>query len=201
VAQVKSNEVIFFIKSDLFRYTGRRDLISFLKAYFTKPGFTYSFWLRTGNAFATQNYLLVFYWLTKIILRRLSLKYGMSIPIETEIGRGFYIGHFGGVVINGSVKIGENCNLSHEVTIGKLQRGEKQGYPAIGDNVYIAPGVKIFGNITIGNNVAIGANSVVTDNILDNSVVVGIPGRVVSLKGSKELLQYSLEDSEADLTN
>jgi serine O-acetyltransferase len=57
------------------------------------------------------------------------------------------------------------------------------GYPILGDNVYIGPGAKIIGGIKIGNNVAIGANCVVTKNIPDNSVVVGIPGRVISQDG------------------
>ena len=55
---------------------------------------------------------------------------------------------------------------------------------SIGDNVYIGPGVKIFGNIRIGNNAAIGANGVVNKDVPDNGVVVGVPGKVVSLKGS-----------------
>ena len=70
-----------------------------------------------------------------------------------------------------------------DVTIGLKVRGKNRGNPTIGDNVYIAPGVKIFGDIKIGNNVAIGANCVVTKDIPDSSVVVGIPGKVISQEG------------------
>ena len=63
-------------------------------------------------------------------------------------------------------------------------RGVRKGYPVIGDNVYIGPGAKVIGNVYVGNNVAIGANCVVTKNVPDNSVVVGIPGNVISSKGS-----------------
>jgi serine O-acetyltransferase len=70
------------------------------------------------------------------------------------------------------------------VTIGQSNRGKRKGCPTIGNEVYIGPGAKIFGNIKIGNNVAIGANSVVTRDIPDNAVVVGIPGNVISYNGS-----------------
>ena len=65
-----------------------------------------------------------------------------------------------------------------------MNRGKKKGYPQLGDNVYIGPGAKIIGAIRIGNNVAIGANCVVTKDIPDNAVVVGIPGKVISNQGS-----------------
>jgi serine O-acetyltransferase len=67
---------------------------------------------------------------------------------------------------------------------GQWDKGLKKGYPTIGDNVYIGPGAKIVGAVTIGDNVAIGANCVVTRDIEADSVVVGIPGRVISGEGS-----------------
>ena len=85
---------------------------------------------------------------------------------------------------NGRMVIGENCNLSHDVTIGVSRRGKTPGVPAFGSNVYIGPGAKIFGNIHIGSYAAIGANCVVTKDVPDYGVVVGIPGRVISFDGS-----------------
>ncbi|GER80051.1 serine acetyltransferase [Candidatus Denitrolinea symbiosum] len=111
-------------------------------------------------------------------------KYGISISYRTQIGSGLYIGHFGGIVINKNVVVGKNCNISHQVTLGKANRGVKKGYPVIGDNVYLGPGAKVIGNVKIGNNVAVGANCVVTKDIPDNGVVVGIPGKIISLEGS-----------------
>ena len=87
-------------------------------------------------------------------------------------------------VTNEEMQIGKNCNLSHDVTIGVSRRGERAGVPVIGDNVYIGPGAKIFGRITIGNNAAIGANCVVTKDVPENAVVVGIPEKVISYEGS-----------------
>ncbi|MFC2064935.1 serine O-acetyltransferase [Chloroflexota bacterium] len=69
--------------------------------------------------------------------------------------------------------------------MGKANRGEREGYPVIGDNVYIGPGAKIIGKVHVGNNVAIGANCVVTKDVPDNAVVAGVPGRVISMKGSE----------------
>ena len=88
-------------------------------------------------------------------------------------------------MVNGCTRIGRNCNLSHGVTLGQANRGLQTGTPIIGDDVFIGPGAMIFGSVRIGNNVAIGANSVVTKDVPDNAVVVGSPGRVVSLQGSK----------------
>lgn len=58
----------------------------------------------------------------------------------------------------------------------------------IGENVYIGPGAKVFGKITIGNNVAIGANAVVTKDVPDNAVVAGIPSKILNMNGSKEII-------------
>ena len=112
-------------------------------------------------------------------------KYGIDIPPHTKIVSGLYIGHFGCIRVSPNVIIGKNCNVSPWIAIGQVNRGVRKGWPVIGDNVYIGRGAKIIGNITIGNNVAIGANCVVTLDIPDNAVVVGIPGKVISYKGSE----------------
>lgn len=117
---------------------------------------------------------------------RYGYKYGISIPYNTKIGSGFYIGHYGGIVVSHEAQIGKNCNISHGVTVGTSYGGKYPGTPVIQDGVYIGPGAKVIGGITIGNNVAIGANCVVTKPISDNSVVVGVPGRVISEKGAGE---------------
>ena len=97
---------------------------------------------------------------------------------------GFHIGYFGGIVVNAESVIGKNCNISHGVTIGQGNRGKNKGCSILGNNIYIGPGAKIIGAVKIGNNVAIGVNCVVTKDIPDNSVVVGIPGKVISQNGS-----------------
>jgi len=126
----------------------------------------------------------VFYPIARRMLTHYTYKFGISIPFETTIGSGFYIGHFGGIVVNEGSVIGKNCNISHGVTLGEAQRGEKKGCPVVGDNVYIGPGAKIVGAVRVGNHAAIGANCVVTKDVPDHAVVVGIPGRVISEEGS-----------------
>jgi serine O-acetyltransferase len=71
------------------------------------------------------------------------------------------------------------------VTLGQSNRGERRGSPVIGDNVFIGAGAKIFGMIKVGNNAAIGANCVVTKDVPENGVVVGVPGRIISMNGSR----------------
>lgn len=117
---------------------------------------------------------------------RIRSKWGIEIPRSAEIGEGFYIGHFGGITIGGASKIGKNVNISQQVVIGVSGKGYKRGTPIIGDNVYIAPGAKIFGKIRIGNNAKIGANAVVYKDIPDNAVVALSPGfKIISLKGNR----------------
>ena len=115
---------------------------------------------------------------------RCTYKFGIGIPFITEIGPGLFIGHFGCIFIYPECKIGKNLNISQGVTIGNANRGKNKGYPTIGDNVYIGPGAKIIGAVKVGNNVAIGANCVVTKDVPDNAVVVGVPGTIISYMGS-----------------
>tara|TARA_B110001469_G_scaffold117373_1_gene123292 strand:- start:10259 stop:10708 length:450 start_codon:yes stop_codon:yes gene_type:complete len=117
--------------------------------------------------------------------------YNTEISYGTRVGPGLYIPHTGGIVINPSAKIGARCYLAHNVTIGKVHSGEKQGVPVIGDDVFIGVGVVLLGAIKIGDNVAIGANSVVVSDIPSNCFAAGSPAKVISDKGAKEILGYS----------
>jgi len=111
-----------------------------------------------------------------LLYHRIRSKWGIQIPRSTIIGEGFYIGHYGGITLSAGAQFGSNVSISQQVTVGISGEGEKCGVPIIGNNVYIAPGAKIFGKIKIGDNVKIGANTVVYKNIPDNSVVVLDPG-------------------------
>ncbi|MDJ0681888.1 MAG: serine O-acetyltransferase [Xenococcaceae cyanobacterium MO_167.B52] len=113
---------------------------------------------------------------------------GIELPKQAEIGSGLYIAHMGCIVLHPNVELGDNCTISQDVTIGLGGRGDKLGSPKIGDRVYIAPGAKIFGKITIGNDVAIGANAVVTKDLPDKAVAAGVPAKIISYKGSKDFI-------------
>jgi serine O-acetyltransferase len=115
----------------------------------------------------------------------IKILWGIELPRSARIGAGLYIGHFGGITISPNANIGLNCTLSQGITIGVSGAGEKQGVPKIGDDVFIAPGARLFGKITVGNNVKVGANAVVYRDVPDNAVVVLDPGfKIISLKGN-----------------
>jgi serine O-acetyltransferase len=140
-------------------------------------------WLRKKNIFLR----IVLEPVYLILFHRIRSKWGIAIPRSADIGAGFYIGHYGGITISGYARIGKNVNISQLVTIGVSGRGEKRGVPIIGDDVYIAPGAKIFGKIRVGNNVKIGANAVVHKDIPDNAIVVLDPGfKIISYRGNRE---------------
>lgn len=166
------------IISDLYRYTGRVCLSSFLSTYIKSPGFNFTVWFRLCSEFDFS--------LMKYLLSRKRVKYGIDIYSKTKIGKGFYIGHFGTIIVSSQAVIGDNCNISQGVTIGMMSRGDKKGVPVIGNCVYMGPGAKLIGKIRIGSNVAIGANAVVIDDVPDDGVVVGVPGRVISLNGARD---------------
>jgi len=114
------------------------------------------------------------------------IMWGIELPRSAMIGPGLYIGHFGGITIAPGVIIGRNCDISQHITIGLSGQGEKAGVPTIGDNVYIAPGAQVFGKISVGSNVKIGANAVIYKDIPDNAIVVLDPGfKIVSYKGNR----------------
>lgn len=121
-----------------------------------------------------------------VLFHRIRTKWGIEIDRSAQIGPGCYIGHYGGITISGRAEIGSNANISQLVTIGVSGEGEKRGVPTIGNDVYIAPGAKVFGKIRIGNNVKIGANAVVYKDIADNAIVVLDPGfAIISFKGNR----------------
>jgi serine O-acetyltransferase len=172
------------IKNDMYRYDGSSSYKEILKTYLTEPGANYMLWFRVA-----QKYNNPFF---KMLLRRKMYKFGIEVYPNTQIGKGFYIGHFGGIIINHRAKIGKNCNISQGVTIGQTNRGKHAGTPVIGDNVFIGPGAKLIGGITIGDNVAIGANAVVTKSFPDNSVIGGIPAKLISQKGTQGYIEHKI---------
>ncbi|KAB0668517.1 serine acetyltransferase [Oryzomonas sagensis] len=184
----------FIVTSDLYRYCGQRNLGPFLKCYATIPGFRYSFFMRTARYLKSKGiWFLPIYAMARLLLNHYQFKYGISIPYNTDIGPGLYIGHFGGIIVNCEAKIGCNCNINQEVTIGTTYGGKYPGTPVIMNNVYFGPGSKIIGGITIGNHTAVGANCVVTKPTPDYGVIVGIPGEIVSTKGSGEYVVNTVD--------
>ena len=129
------------IMADLFRYGGLNKMNGLIKGL-RIPGFRYTYFLRKASKYKKFSILGIFYGL---ILKKYDYKYGFQIPTATKIGKGFYIGHYGTIVINGRARIGDNCNIAHGVTIGQANRGKLKGYPTIADKVWIGAGSVIVG--------------------------------------------------------
>lgn len=110
---------------------------------------------------------------------------GVSIPYAADLAPGQYIGHFGPTVINPGVRIGPGCNISQGVTIGISGRGARRGVPRLGARVYVGANATIVGNIEIGDDVMIGANSLVTRDVPSGCTAVGVPATVTNQRGTE----------------
>jgi serine O-acetyltransferase len=109
----------------------------------------------------------------------------IEIHPGAEIGNEFFIDHGAGVVIGETAIVGNNVTMYAGVVLGGTSLEQVKRHPTIGDNVVIGTGAKVLGPITVGDNVRIGANSVVINDVPADSVVVGVPGRIVSREGEK----------------
>ena len=161
------------IEADLYRYTGKKYSIKiFLKTFLLVPGFRFTWFLRKAKSI---NFFLPKY-IFRVIIKHYQIRYGFQISYKTEIGYGLFIGHFGTIVITHNAIIGNNCNINHGVTIGQSSRGNLKGAPTIGNNVWMGAHSIIAGKIIIGNNVLISPGALVNFDVPDNSLVIGNPG-------------------------
>jgi serine O-acetyltransferase len=181
MAEHRLNELI---AADLYRYRGRVSNFPLLHALFNAtPGFKYTYVLRHAANTPSRS-LTGMFW--RLLLRHYSYRYGFQIEVETKIGKGLYVGHFGTIVVNGKVEIGENCNLNHSITIGQANRGKKKGAPILGNRVWIGTGPVIVGKITIGDDVLIAPNSYVNADVPSHSIVIGNPAKIISRENATQ---------------
>ena len=135
----------------------------------------YEYWLNKKKNLLQQIPYLFWWW----CYRRLKLKSELYIS-PNAVGPGFYPVHIGHRRIDNFTHIGKNCTILPMVIIGKKQPGPCEN--TIGDNCYIGIGVSILGPVVIGNNVTIGAGSVVIKDIPDNAVVAGVPAKIIKMQ-------------------
>ena len=109
-----------------------------------------------------------------VLFKFIQVVTGIELPCEVDVGRNFVIDHFGGIVVSGYAKFGDDCRIRTGVVVG-LARAEDPCAPVIGNNVDIGAGAKLLGRIRIGDNVLIGANAVVVRDVPADSVAVGVP--------------------------
>lgn len=123
----------------------------------------------------------------RIIKHHLGVKCGFSIP-NNVIGPGLCLAHIGPIIISPYAKIGENCRIHVGVNIGADARNSRCA-PQIGNRVYIGPGAKIFRDILIADEIAVGANAVVTKSFEDPGVsIAGVPAKIINHNGVQGIL-------------
>ncbi len=130
-----------------------------------------------GSRFIRRPFSLLY----KILYKFVQILTGIELPCEVPVGRNFRIDHFGGIIVSGYASFGDDCIIRNGVTVG-LKNLDVKRAPRIGNRVNIGAGARILGDITIGDNVDIGANAVVIRSVPDNSIAVGIPARIIPKK-------------------
>jgi serine O-acetyltransferase len=141
--------------------------------------------------------------LPSFLLQRLVLALsGIEIDVNAHIGPGLLIPHAGTMVI-GAARIGQNCDIAHGVTLGRtaiLHGGKplERPTPTLGDRVWIGPGSVLTGDVKIGSDAVIGANSVILREVPPHAVVLGVPARLISWRGSFSQIVYRGMDEDPD---
>lgn len=130
----------------------------------------------------------LYYYYLEYRFKKISIKLGFSIP-KNVFGPGLAIPHYGLIVVNSRTSIGKNCRIHVGVNIGAS--GGKPEAPTIGNNVYIGPGAKIYGNIKIANNIAIAANASVGKSFDEENIIIGgIPAKKIKNINIKKIIKH-----------
>ena len=132
---------------------------------------------------AHKLYLKKHYFLARWVSQRAVRKTGIEIHPGATIGKGLFIDHGSGVIIGETAELGDNVTLYQGVTLGGTGKEKGKRHPTIGNNVVVSSGAKVLGSFKVGDNSKIGSGSVVLKEVPPNSVVVGVPGRVVTRNG------------------
>ena len=176
-----------FLESIIKRDPAAKSKLSIILTY---PGAKAVFFHKIANFFAIAKFHLI----ARIISQFSRFLTGIEIHPKANIGKNLFIDHGMGVVIGETSEIGDNVTIYHMVTLGGIspsvnsneQRNIKR-HPTLKDNVVVGSGAQILGPVTVGKNAKIGANAVVTKDVPDNAVMVGIPAKNVGeTSGSDE---------------
>ncbi len=187
------------LKADFRRYADQGTRPNWLRLYFDHQGLWALVCYRFGRHLEDHRLPPVVHQLVKAFYhlwwKSVQITTGIYIPSDVKIGPGLYIGHFGQIFVGPDVEIGANCNISQGVALGLAKRGGEWGVPKLGDRVYVAPGAKVVGPISIGNGVVIGANAVMSKDAPENTVWAGIPARIIGHSGSEDyMVGNNIED-------
>lgn len=174
------------IKTDYLKY--KKYGGNFFSIIFFTQGFWAIFQYRIAHYVYQSNLFLLTFFLKVLCFfwqKTIEIITGISIPSSVEIGNSFYVGHFGGIILNSKCKIGNNCNISQGVTIGVSGRGINRGVPIIMDNVYIGANSVVAGKIIVEDNSLIGANSLVVNDVEKGTTVLGVPAIKINNNSSE----------------
>ena len=184
-----------FLKSIKERDPAAKSTLSIILTY---PGVKAVFFYRIANFF----HLAGFHLLAKIISQLIRFFTGIEIHPGAKIGKNLFIDHGMGVVIGETSDIGDNVTIYHMATLGGISpsinsedQRETKRHPTLQDNVVVGSGAQVLGPITIGKNAKIGANAVVTKDVPENGVMVGIPAKNVGT-ATEEFKPYGISDEE-----
>ena len=175
-----------FLESIIKRDPAAKSKLSIILTY---PGTKAVFFHKIANFFAIAKFHLV----ARIISQFSRFLTGIEIHPKANIGKNLFIDHGMGVVIGETSEIGDNVTIYHMATLGGIspsvnsneQRNIKR-HPTLKDNVVVGSGAQILGPVTIGKNAKIGANAVVTKDVPENAVMVGIPAKNVGETSSSD---------------
>ena len=186
-----------YLQSIIDRDPAAKSKLSLILTY---PGVKAVFFHRVANFFAKAKFDII----ARIISQFSRFLTGIEIHPKAEIGKNLFIDHGMGVVIGETSKIGDNVTIYHNVTLGGIapsinsddQRNTKR-HPTLENNVVVGSGAQILGPIIVGKNSLIGSNSVVTKNVIEKSVMAGIPARRVG-DATKGFKPYAVTDEDKE---
>ena len=186
-----------FLQSIIDRDPAAKSKLSLILTY---PGVKAIFFHKIANFFAIAKFDLI----ARIISQLSRFLTGIEIHPKAKIGKNLFIDHGMGVVIGETSEIGNNVTIYHNVTLGGIapsintndQRNTKR-HPTLEDNVVVGSGAQILGPIIIGKNSLIGANAVVTKNVIEKSIMVGIPATRIG-DATKGFQPYAVTDKDKD---
>ena len=184
-----------FLESIIKRDPAAKSKLSVILTY---PGVKAVFMHRIANFFAIAKFDLV----ARIISQFSRFMTGIEIHPKAKIGKNLFIDHGMGVVIGETSDIGDNVTIYHMATLGGIspsinsdKQREIKRHPTLQDNVVVGSGAQVLGPITIGKNAKIGANAVVTKDVPENGVMVGIPAKNVGTT-TEEFKPYGISNEE-----
>ena len=184
-----------FLESIIKRDPAAKSKISVVLTY---PGVKAVFLHRIANFFAVAKFDLI----ARMISQFSRFMTGIEIHPKAKIGKNLFIDHGMGVVIGETSDIGDNVTIYHMATLGGISpsinsedQRETKRHPTLQDNVVVGSGAQVLGPITIGKNAKIGANAVVTKDVPENGVMVGIPAKNVGT-ATEEFQPYGISDEE-----